>query len=139
MNNTGFDLKSIGDSDARGRPVSFKDPPKLGNLPIKMEANQAPTAAKLKKLNTSSVAARSDGGAKSARSAGSRTHRSQEPENPLKKKTVEEMDVMIAETTKELNQLNFKVKQVEKDQYATRTTIAAKKKPLIEQMNLLRY
>ena len=46
---------------------------------------------------------------------------------------------MIAETTKELNQLNFKVKQVEKDQYATRTTIAAKKKPLIEQMNALRY
>ena len=124
LNNTGLDLKSIGDSDARGRPVNFKDPPKLGTLSTKKVANEAPTAAKLKKLNTTaSVGARSDGGAKSARSAGSRTHRSQEPENPLKKKTVEEMDVMIADTTKELNQLNFKVKQVEKDQYATRTTI----------------
>lgn len=120
LNNTGLDLKSIGDSDARGRPVNFKDPPKLSTKKV---ANEAPTAAKLKKLNTTAISARSEGGAKSARSAGSRTHRSQEPEHPLKKKTVEEMDVMIADTTKELNQLNFKVKQVEKDQYATRTTI----------------
>ena len=123
LNNPGLDLKSIGDSDARGRPVNFKDPPKLGTLSTKKVANEAPTAAKLKKLNTTAISARSEGGDKSERSAGSRTHRSQEPEHPLKKKTVEEMDVMIADTTKELNQLNFKVKQVEKDQYATRTTI----------------
>ena len=69
MNNTGLDLKSIGDSAAGGRgPSNFKDPPRLGS--------EAPTAAKLKKLNTASIGARSDGGAKSARSAGSRTHRS---------------------------------------------------------------
>ena len=42
------------------------------------------------------------------------------------------MDVLINETTSQINVFNFKVKQVEKDAYATRTTIAAKKKPLIE-------
>ena len=97
-------MKSIGESEGRGRPVSFKEPPKLGNLATKEVAKDAPTAAKLRKLNTNtSIGARSDGGAKSARrseiSAGRQSHRSQEPQCPYKDHTVEQMDVMIAETT----------------------------------------
>ena len=81
LNTTGLDLKSIGESDGRGRPVSFKEPPKLGTLATKEVAKDAPTAAKLRRLNTNtSLGARSDGGAKSARrsevSTGGRSHRS---------------------------------------------------------------
>ena len=81
LNTTGLDLKSIGESEGRGRPVSFKEPPKLGNLATKEVAKDAPNAAKLRKLNTTaSGGARSDGGAKSARrsevSAGRQSHRS---------------------------------------------------------------
>ena len=75
LNTTGFELKSIGESDGRGRPVSFKDPPMLrGSLAKKTTgpvAKDAPTAENLRRLNTktgSSVGGgpRSDGG-KSAR------------------------------------------------------------------------
>ena len=102
-------MKSIGESEGRGRPVSFKEPPKFGNLATKEVAKDAPTAAKLRKLNTTaSGGARSDGGAKSARrsevSAGRQSHRSQEQAaNPYADKTVEQMDVMIAETTSQIN------------------------------------
>ena len=48
LNTTGLDLKSIGESDGRGRPVSFKEPPRLGNLATKEVAKDAPTAAKLR-------------------------------------------------------------------------------------------
>lgn len=52
LNNTGLDMKSIG-GESRGGPVSFKDPPRLGNsLSI---AKDAPTAAKLRKLNTGAI------------------------------------------------------------------------------------
>lgn len=43
LNTTGFELKSIGESEGRGRPVAFKDPPML-----KTSSLAAPTAAKLK-------------------------------------------------------------------------------------------
>ena len=96
MNATGLDLRSIGESEGRGRPVSFKEPPRLGNLATKEVAKDAPTAAKLRKLNTTAAAstgARSDNGAKSARrsevSAGRQSHRSAEPSNPYKDTTVE--------------------------------------------------
>ena len=91
LNTTGFELKSIGESDGRGRPVAFKDPPMLKT------SAAAPTAEKLKKLNTmkSEGGAKSDGGAKSARrseiSAGRQTSkRSHEPPaNPYEEHTVE--------------------------------------------------
>ena len=74
LNTTGFELKSIGESDGRGRPVSFKDPPMLrGSLAKKTtgtDAKAAPTAENLRRLNTKSGSVgggpRSDGG-KSAR------------------------------------------------------------------------
>ena len=72
LNTTGFELKSIGESDGR-RPVAFKDPPALrGTLHRKTSeapSKNAPTAENLSRLNTKmSVGARSDaGGAKSAR------------------------------------------------------------------------
>ena len=79
LNTTGFELKSIGDSEAaKGRPVSFKEPPRIGGgLSKAPMAKDAPTAEKLKQLNTKniSVGARSDQGAKSARSA--KSHGSQ--------------------------------------------------------------
>ncbi len=75
LNNTGFEMKSIGESDGRGRPVAFKDPPALrGTLHRKTTeapGKDAPTAENLRRLNTKmSTGARSDagGGAKSARS-----------------------------------------------------------------------
>ena len=98
MNTTGFELKSIGESEYRGRPVSFKEPPKLGT--------GAPTAAALKKLDTKSLTgARSDaGGPKSARSHALSVHSrvSAEPANPYKDHTVEQMDVLIEAIGKEI-------------------------------------
>lgn len=107
LNNTGFELKSIGESDGRRAPVAFKDPPALrGTLHRKTEApgKDAPTAENLRRLNTKmSTGARSDaGGAKSARShAMSIGHRSRtsggvNPANPFEEHTVEQMDVLIA-------------------------------------------
>ena len=46
-NTTGFELKSIGESDGRGRSIGFKDPP-----PLKMGSKNAPTMENLKRLNT---------------------------------------------------------------------------------------
>lgn len=90
----------MNDSVARGGPVSFKDPPRLGNS--NEIAKDAPTAAKLRKLNSSD-----NGGAKSARSqavsAGRQSHRSAEPTCPYKDHTVEQMDVLIAESTSQIN------------------------------------
>lgn len=127
LNTTGLDLKSIGESEGRGRPVSFKEPPRLGNLGTQVDA---PTAAKLRKLGTNtSIGARSDNGGRSARRSevsaggGRQSYRSTEPVCIYKEHTVEQMDVLIADSTMQINQLNFKVKQVEKDAYATRTTI----------------
>lgn len=140
LNTTGLDLKSIGESDGRGRPVSFKEPPRLGNLATKEVAKDAPTAAKLRKLNTAAAAstgARSDNGAKSARrsevSAGRQSHRSAEPTNPYKDHTVEMMDGLITEATKQINMLERKIRAIDKDKLATKTSLAGKKKPLIEQ------
>ena len=118
MNTTGFELKSIGESEGRGRPVSFKEPPKLGT--------GAPTAAALKKLDTKSFGARSDaGGPKSARShALSVVSRvSAEPANPYKDHTVEQMDVLIEAVAKEIQICNMKLRVIDKDAYATKTTI----------------
>lgn len=141
LNNTGFELKSIGESDGRGRPVAFKDPPML-KTPL-----AAPTAAMLKKLNTKSGEAgpRSDGGAKSARrsevSAG-RLHsrRSNEPPaNPYEEHTVEQMDTLIDQHAHRINDLANKIKVIANDSLATKTTKNAKKKPLVEEMTLLRF
>ena len=118
LNTTGFELKSIGESEGRGRPVSFKEPPKLGT--------GAPTAAALKKLDTKSFGARSDaGGPKSARShALSVVSRvSAEPANPYKDHTVEQMDVLIEAVAKEIQICNMKLRVIDKDAYATKTTI----------------
>lgn len=62
-----------------------------------------------------------------------------EPVDPYKDHTVEQMDVLIAEITTQINQLNLKVKHIEKDPYATKTTIKAKAKPLNEEKDRLRF
>ena len=147
LNNTGFELKSIGESDGRRAPVAFKDPPALrGTLHRKTTAapsKDAPTAENLRRLNTKmSTTARSDagGGAKSARSlAMSIGHRSRNsggvPANPYEEHTVEQMDVLIAQTTTEINKLNFKKRQFESNSLDTKTTIKAKVKPINEEIN----
>ncbi len=48
------------------------------------------------------------------------------------------MDVLIAQVTTEINKLAFKKKSAESDGYATKSTIKAKVKPIIEEMNVLR-
>lgn len=141
LNTTGFELKSIGESDGRGRPVAFKDPPMLKT------SLAAPTAEKLKRLNTKAGEGgpKSDGGAKSARrsevSAG-RIHsrRSNEPPaNPYEEHTVEQMDVLIDQHANRINDLANKIKVIANDSLATKTTKNAKKKPLVEEMTMLRF
>lgn len=98
MNTTGFELKSIGDSDAKGRPVSFKEPPPLRGG-SKAMAKDAPTAENLKRLNTSAVA-KSDTGAKSARShVSGKSADPERPENKYKNHSVEDMETLIQQTT----------------------------------------
>ena len=107
-------------------------------------AKDAPTAENLRRLNTKtgggSVGPRSDGG-KSARrseisiSRFSRTSGNQEPVDPYKDHSVEQMDVLIAQVTTEINKLAFKKKNAESDGYATKSTIKAKVKPILEEMN----
>jgi len=48
------------------------------------------------------------------------------------------MDDLITQTTLEINKLMHKKKAIENDAYATKTTIKAKAKPLVEEMNVLR-
>jgi len=100
-NTTGFELKSIGESESRGpRPVGFKEPPALrvGILSRKSAdvAKSAPTAENLRRLNTKMSGAkseRSDGG-KSVRS-GARSGQG-DPTDPYKDHSVEQMDTLIA-------------------------------------------
>ena len=47
------------------------------------------------------------------------------------------MDELIKDVEKQINIINFKIKQVEKDPYATKTTIKAKTKPFTEEKNRL--
>jgi hypothetical protein len=107
-NTTGFELKSIGESDGRGRSIGFKDPP-----PLKMGMKNAPTAENLRRLNTKTGGgAPSESGAKSARrsevSVGRHSRFSGgEPVDPYKDHTVEQMDTMIAQVTTEINKLAY--------------------------------
>ena len=48
------------------------------------------------------------------------------------------MDELIAKTTLEIHKLMMRKKAFENDSLATKTTIRAKVKPLIEEMNMLR-
>ena len=138
VNTTGFELKSIGESDGRPRPVAFKDPPALRSA-----AKDAPTAENLRRLNAPK-SARSDGGAKSARRSevsaggGKNSRRSDHPVNPYEEHSVEQMDVLIAQVTLEINKLANRKKAFESDSLATKTSIKAKVKPIVEEMNQAR-
>ena len=91
--------------------MSFKEPPQLRGGPSRAPlAKDAPTAENLKRLNTKNISAgaRSDQGAKSARSARSVGHMSRtsaEPVQPYKDHTVEQMDVLIQQTTQQIHKL----------------------------------
>lgn len=146
LNTTGFELKSIGDSEARGnKPVSFKEPPPLRGGSKQPMAKDAPTAENLKRLNTKNIStgARSDQGAKSARSA--RSHYSgksggeKEPEKPYANHTVIMMDALIQQTTQQIYKLANQKRNMENDPLATKTTIKAKVKPLEDEMKALRW
>ena len=147
-NTTGFELKSLGESDGRARPVGFKDPPayKMGLTKKLTEAagKNAPTAENLRRLNTKmSTGARSDTGAKSARrsevSAGRGSRFSGgDPVDPWKEHTVEQMDVLIAQITTEINKLAAKKRFLSDNPLATKQSIKAKVKPIMEEMNVLR-
>ena len=90
---TNFELKSFNASESRtgNKFMGMSAPPSLPLKLSKIKSNQ-PTADNLKKLGTAR-ASQADG-AKSARSRVS--GRSQEPVDPWKDHTVEQMDVLIA-------------------------------------------
>lgn len=99
-NTTGFEMRSLAESESRGAPRAFKDPsienpPTLQLSTFKMAGK--PTAENLRKLGSSAVGGggvSERGGPKSARSGVSRTSRG-EPVDPYKDHTVEQMDELI--------------------------------------------
>lgn len=82
-------------------------------------------------------AASERGGPKSARSRVSQTSRG-EPVDPYRDHTVEQMDELISKATAEIHRLMVKKKFEENNSLATKTSIKAKVKPLVDQMNILR-
>lgn len=129
--------------------MAFKEPPalKMSQLAKKTTevSKNAPTAENLRRLNT--TGGRSDTAPKSARrsevSAGKRSYHSGQggggdPADPYKEHSVEQMDTLIATTTLEINRLMVRKKAFESDGLATKTTIRAKVKPIVEEMNMLR-
>lgn len=97
------------------------------------DASGKPTAENLRNLGATSER----GGPKSARSGVSRTSRG-EPVDPYKDHTVEQMDELIAKITGDIHRLMVKKKHEENNPLATKTSIKAKVKPLMEEMNLHR-
>lgn len=144
-NTTALEMRSLAESESRGAPRAFKDPPNLQLSTFKVQPGK-PTAENLLKLGTTLGASKMSigggtvserGGPKSARSGVSRTSRG-EPVDPYKDHTVEQMDELILTATRDINRLMNRKKAFENDPYATKTSIKGKVKPIIEEMTVLR-